>query len=252
MTPYRAYNLALALVLGLGAFAVAAELYSRFLARRRGRVLDAYTAVLLLATALGVAALGPNALGRWSPQLVAVGLPTGLLLGEGASRLDRVILRRLARRRARRAVAPSRATVPAARVRPAATSGSLLLGGGGRRDPGAHRARSSPAQVDPREFPLLTVLAVAATEEAFHRGVLLHAALLPSGWLSVPLVTAAVLAFLLTHLTFGWAHVLAKAPLGLGSTVATLATGSLAPALAAHAWFNYRAWRALRPSPQGR
>ena len=252
MTEHAAYLLAVSLVLGLGAFAVAAELYARFLARRRGRVLDVYAAVLALAVLAGVLARGADVLGTPSVTWLLLALPVGLLVGEVARRLDRRIVRRLARRRPRGAqVSPSLADA-GRRSRPTPTAGAMLLGGSAVREPGAHRGRPDPRQVDPRQFPLATVVVVAVAEEAFYRGVLLHSALAPGSWVVVPLVGAAVAAFALTHLTFGWAHVLAKTPLGVGATALALAAGSVLPAVVAHGWFNVRVWQELAPGRSAR
>jgi membrane protease YdiL (CAAX protease family) len=131
------------------------------------------------------------------------------------------------------------------------TAGALLLGGSSRREPaGGQRAAAGRDQLDPRQFPLGTVLAVAAAEEAFYRGVLLRAALLPAGWVGPALAVATVVAFALGHVTFGWPHVLAKAPLGVGAAVATVVLGSVLPALVAHVWFNLSVWRDLRAAPR--
>jgi membrane protease YdiL (CAAX protease family) len=264
-----AYLLAVSLAGGLGGFALAADCYRRFLARRGARVLDAYAAVLLLALVPGIAVLGPAAVfGTPGPLGLALALPLGLAAGIAARRFDRTVIRRAARRAAARRASVRAGTgraggvrngagragaadgpVGAGRVTP--TAGALLLGGGARREPPAQRGTSAD-YLDPRQFPLGTVLAVAAAEEVFYRGVLLRAALLPAGWVAPALAVATVVAFALAHVTFGWPHVLAKAPLGVLAAVLVLALGSVLPALAAHLWFNLSVWRDIRaaaPAP---
>ena len=249
--PLDAYLLAIALVTGLGGFAIAADVYARVLARRGGRVLDAYATVLAIAVALGMAVLGPAAVvGRPQGAGLLGALAVGLVVGAGARSLDRSIVRAAARRAvpprgtaARRRGALADSALPA-RMSPA--PGVQLLGGSSRRATGAHRAQLPAATVDPRQFPLATVVAVAVVEELFYRGVLLAAALRAGGVRAGLLVMASVAAFALVHVTFGWAHVLAKLPLGVGAVASVLALGSVVPAVAAHVWFNLSVWRELR------
>jgi hypothetical protein len=240
-----AYLVAIAVAGGLGAFALAADVYRRYLARRGGRVLDAYTGILLLTLVPGSAALGVGTVvGTPNWWQVVLAVPVGLGVGIGARHVDRAVVRRDARRSigARRTIVRT-ADAPGGRVTP--TAAALLLGGAVRRD--AATSRETPRDaVDPRQFPLGTVLAVAAAEEAFYRGVLLRAALLPHGWVGPALAALSVGAFALAHVTFGWAHVLAKAPLGAGATIVTILLGSPAAAVAGHVWFNLSAWRDMR------
>lgn len=290
-----AYLLAISLAGGLGAFALAADWYRRSLARRGGRVLDAYTAALLLALLPGVVALGAGpVVGTARPGWLVLAVPAGLAGGAATRWCDRAIIRAIARRPSRtgdQAAArtagrrsarsagrparggrvasgawgaggargggrsPSRVAALAGsadgpvRLGPVTpTAGALLLGGGARREPPA--PPGTTGTLDPRQFPLGTVLAVAVAEEAFYRGVLLRAALLPPGWVGPALAVATVAAFALAHVTFGWPHVLAKAPLGAVAAAAALAFGSVLPALVAHLWFNFSVWRDLRAAPR--
>lgn len=247
-TAHLTYLLAISLVLGLGSFAVAAEVWSR---RGRGRpagVLDLYAIVLSLAVIAGVTALGAGpVLGRWSPMVVGLGLVVGCAVGAGSRWSDRAIVRMLARRAAAEGRMPGGGLDgPPGRVsRTTPADGALLLGGGTRRRTPVQR-RLPISTVDPAQFPLVTVGAVAVLEEAFYRGVLLQAALLPGGKLAqMCLVVLAVAAFSLAHVFFGWQHVLAKTPLGIGATASVLLVGSLVPAIVAHVWFNGWGWRDL-------
>jgi membrane protease YdiL (CAAX protease family) len=258
-----AYLLAISLVGGMGAFALAADCFRRFLAQRGGRVLDAYAGALLLALVPGVLVLGPGrAFGTPGILAVALAAPAGLAVGGAARWADRTLIRLVARRPAARTTPWAAAAQgggagrggaggadgPVAPGRVTPTAGALLLGGTARREPAGQRAGAG-STLDARQFPLGTVLAVAAAEEAFYRGVLLQAALRPAGWLGPVLAMLTVAAFALAHVTFGWPHVLAKAPLGAGTTVAALALGTVVPAVIAHVWFNLSVWRDLRAAP---
>jgi hypothetical protein len=245
--PVGTYLLTLSVVTGLGAFALAADAYARLPARRRGRVLAIYAITLTIAIGCGGAVLGWRAVaGRLDLPVLALSAPIGLAVGLITRRLDRSIVRRAARRghvSAARRASPADASL---RVRPRPAGGALLLGGSARRQPGAHRGREGRAQVDPRQFGLAAIIAVAMAEELFYRGFLLRVALQPGSWPAGLLVAATVMAFLLSHLTFGWPHVVAKAPLGIGAVSTVLVLETVLPALIAHVWFNISAWRDLR------
>jgi hypothetical protein len=248
------YLLTLSIVAGLGAFALAADVYARFLASRGGRVLDAYSVVLTIAIAGGTVVLGWRSVaGRTDPAVLGLGAALGPAIGMIARRLDRMIVRHAGRRRPAQSSSSRGAVSATARsggampqMRPAPTEGALLLGGTVRRQPGVHRGRNTQTQVDPREFGAATVIAAAVAEELFYRGVLLRAVLLPGPWPGALLVAATVVAFLLSHLTFGWPHVVAKAPLGVGALAAVLITGTVLTAIVAHVWFNLSALRDVR------
>ena len=83
MTPsWSTYLHVVSLVLGLGSFAVAAEVYSRFLARRNGRVLDGYVVSLGLAVCAGILAMGMRPLPRATrDRAPRRGFATGVPLG---------------------------------------------------------------------------------------------------------------------------------------------------------------------------
>ena len=237
----------ISVVLGLGSFAVAAEVYSRFFARRNGRVLDGYLVSLGLAVCAGVVTMGVRPiLGRTAIVSLAVGLPLGCLLGAVARWSDRAIVRAITRRNAAsgRPRGLTQRTGAGRAVRVTGAPGALLLGGTLPRAAGAHRSRMPSPEGDPRQFPLLTIATVAVLEEGFFRGVLLRTALQPKSLLvATALVFLTLLAFSAAHVFFGWEHVLAKTPLGIAALASVLALGSLLPAVVAHLWFNVSVWR---------
>ncbi|HEY8340509.1 MAG TPA: CPBP family intramembrane glutamic endopeptidase [Egibacteraceae bacterium] len=248
MDPLSSYLLAVAVVGGTGAFAVSADLYARVFRRRGARVLDVYTAVLALAVVPGVVVLGPalvvGTAGGWR---LGAGAAVGAVVGVVARAVDRRVVRAAARRRrdggGRRASAGGGSEARrVTRVEP--SGGALLLGGGPRRaGPAVSRAA---APLDRGQFPLGTVVLVALAEELCYRGVLLRAALLPGGWIAAALVIGTVIVFALAHVTFGWEHVLAKAPLGVLTTAVVLLSGTIVPAAVAHVVFNVSVWRDIR------
>ncbi len=244
---WSTYLHVVSLVLGLGSFAVAAEVYSRFFASGNGRVLDGYLVSLGLAVCAGAVAMGMQPLlGRFAIVPLAAGLPLGCFLGAAARWSDRAIVRAVMRRNATsgRPQGSAQRTGAGRATRVTEAPGALLLGGTSARTVGAQRNRMPSRDSDPRQFPLPTVVAVAVLEEGFFRGVLLRTALLPQS----PLVTAVLvgltlLAFSAVHVFFGWEHVLAKTPLGIAAIASVLALGSLLPAVVAHVWFNVSVWR---------
>ena len=243
----HAYILSASVVLGAGAFALAADLYARRSRVRRLPILDVYSMVLGVSVFLGLAALGRGVLvTTWSWWLLIAAIPIGAVVGHLARQVDRRIVRAAARSKVRWFARPSRPQAPTAMrtARFTATKSPLLLGGSNRRPP--HRGADVSGAVDPREFPLRTVITVAIAEELFFRGVLLQAALLAGWWAGPLLVVGTVLLFSLGHLAFGWAHVIAKAPLGALTASAVLLLGSIVPALVAHVWFNLSVWRDIR------
>jgi hypothetical protein len=251
---WATYLHAISLVLGLGAFAAAAELYGRIGRRRSFRVLDGYAGWLALAVGLGVLVLGAGpVLGRGDVSSLALGLLVGCAAGIAARWCDRAIMRASSRRRVRTGSPARVARTPRGGMpRTTPAPGALLLGGGPGRVGGSPRPPMPANAQDPRQFPLVTVVVIAVLEEAFYRGVLLRSALgASSWWADLLLVGGTLLAFSLSHVYFGWAHVLAKTPLGVMALVSVLTVGSLLPAVTAHVLFNVSVWRDLA-RPAGR
>jgi membrane protease YdiL (CAAX protease family) len=247
---YGSYLLAVGVTGGLGAFAVAADLYARWLSALPLRVLDVYAGVLTVAVLAGLVVLGPAAVVGSATSGWLVAVPAGVMAGGIAWGADRAILRAWRRRGARRLVrGASRpgATPPARPVTP--TPGALLLGG---TRPRRRTAAPGPAgfAVTAAEFRLGTVVAVAVLEELFFRGVLLAAARQAGGMLAVVLSVGTLVAFLLSHLPFGVIHLAAKTPLGVLALGLTVVTGAVAAAVVTHVVFNVAVWRRLPREPR--
>ena len=178
------------------------------------------------ALVLALVAAGAAAIGRTLPLLphslggALVSLPLGLVCGAAAFFADRAITRAWFRRQLRR--------------RTTRSSSSF---------------RAAAAAVPPRaadDAPRAWLVTVGALEEIAFRGALLGWALtLPSPALSFAVVAAITIVFALTHVQFGWIHVLAKLPLSLITVAVSLATGSVLAAVLAHMFFNDRVWLEL-------
>jgi membrane protease YdiL (CAAX protease family) len=92
-----------------------------------------------------------------------------------------------------------------------------------------------------------SLLIAAVLEELVYRGLLVSVCYLPAGigWNAL-LLLVMMTVFALSHIWFGWAHVLAKLPLSATTMVTVLALGTVLPAIVAHVFFNYRIWRETR------
>jgi membrane protease YdiL (CAAX protease family) len=117
-----------------------------------------------------------------------------------------------------------------------------------RRQLGLQRVqRTGAPSLDVARSPLVALTAIGALEELVYRGVLLSACLLvPVAALRDAALAATVAAFALSHVWYGWPHVLAKLPLGVLALASALAFGTVLAAVAAHVVFNAAVWRDLR------
>ena len=254
-------SVALALAGGSG-LALASHLHVRWLDRRGVRMVPVHLAVLTVTAGLGLLLLGPGWL--WHGPVLL--LPVAVLAGAAAAALvipgDGWITRTMARRPAvapRPAARGSGEGAGASRLRPVGLGGAGGAGGAGAASgaPG-HRGgnRTSVRNVSGGRswtptrrdtdlgLGLGWLLATAVAEEFVFRGVLLRLALQPHALLAqCACVAAGVLAFALSHIFFGWGQVLAKLPLSVLATVATLLLGTVAAAALAHALFNWHVWR---------
>jgi membrane protease YdiL (CAAX protease family) len=88
------------------------------------------------------------------------------------------------------------------------------------------------------------LIVVAILEEVVFRGLLVQVCLeLPDTALIVAVLSGSLVMFSLSHLSFGWPHVVGKFPLGVVTLVGTLALGTVLPAIIAHVMFNSQVWR---------
>jgi Type II CAAX prenyl endopeptidase Rce1-like len=245
----NSYGVALVVVYTLASFSLAAELYQRWFSARRIRVLHVYCGALVVAILLGALVVDLSPLFSGSPTAFALAVPVGFVAGAVAGWWDREVVRianRRVLRRPRRLLTGAPATeVAAARPRPCGAGFGTAFR---RRSLGAHRDRSSfRPSFRSTEFGLGAVVAVAVCEELAYRGVLVRISFAaPSTGLVAVALVATVAFFALTHVWFGWTHVVAKLPLGALALVAVLVVGNVLPAVVAHVVFNLRIWNEMR------
>lgn len=246
---------AVVVVLGLSGLTLAAHLHTRWALMRRLPMLGLHVGISALTVTGGVLLLGRDVLtpaGPAGPLRLAAGLPLGLAVGLLVIRADRIITRWWGSRAGHNVRDRRPATLRSGRPRPAGFA--VTSTGAEARATGLMEARNdfAPTTADLRvRLPLLQAVAVA--EELVHRGVLLALALSIGqpvlAWLAV---IGVQLMFAVSHVFFGWGQVLSKLPLaGLG-TAATLACGTVLPAMIAHAIFNAWVWRYHRATPTTR
>jgi membrane protease YdiL (CAAX protease family) len=221
----RSYAVALCALYALGAPWLAGVVVARGGRFAALGFLATYVAVLAAVAVFAVLVVRPPAVTDVSPRSMAIGALLGGAIGAlviGAESLLEHVLRR--RARARRPASGGAPAIAAQRTeRPA--------------------ARFAPFS---RELTLALLLVVALLEEVLARGVLVQLAVsLPGRGTQALAVAGTVLAFAVAHMTFGWGEALVKLPLGVAATATTLATGSVAAAVAMHAAVNVRGWRGL-------
>src|SRR4051812_34998187 len=183
----------------------------------------------------------PGGAAVWRAGLAA---GAGLLLGYAVIRADAWITRTTAARRPapRRGPAAGDGAAPA-RLRPVGLGGTVTPLRSA--DHAGADRRWTPTRRDTDlNLALSWLLATAVAEECVFRGVLLRLAVLPGTPAAQVLgVAGAVAAFALSHMFFGWHQVLAKLPLSVLATAATLTFGTILPAAVGHALFNWHVWR---------
>lgn len=239
------YLLAILVSYCLCSFSLASWLHARWLSATQFDFYAVYAAVLALTVSAGFLLLG----GAWVGTASAFGLilawPLGAALGLLAERLDRGIVRRLARgegaQRSRpRVVDAQSRTRIVSQVSPLTRATSRGL-----RTAKSHRL--APENLKPS---LSLMLIIAALEELIFRGLLLGLATLsPNLWIYGACVLGTLAVFACSHIQFGWPHVFGKAPLGALCLLATLISGNVLTAVVAHVFFNLRAFWALRSQP---
>jgi membrane protease YdiL (CAAX protease family) len=91
-----------------------------------------------------------------------------------------------------------------------------------------------------QEWSLSVLLAAAVLEEWFFRGILMQIVTSETGPIVGPIAAVVITSvlFSLAHIWFGWPHVLAKAPLGIGTATMAVAGGGILPAIVVHTIFN--------------
>ncbi|MFI1070132.1 type II CAAX prenyl endopeptidase Rce1 family protein [Streptomyces puniciscabiei] len=226
---------------------LASHLHVRRLDARGVRMVPVHVAVLAGTVGCGLLLLGPGWLwrpGPGGPVRAVASLAAGLLLGAVVVWADGWISRTAARR------PPVAPRIPSAgegaapnRLRPVGL-GSTMTPLRSAAHTGADRRWTPTRRDTDLNLALGWLLATAVAEECVFRGVLLNLALLPDAPVArVAAVAAAVAAFALSHAFFGWHQVLAKLPLSLLATLATLVLGTILAAAVGHALFNWHVWR---------
>jgi hypothetical protein len=222
------YGFAITVSYALGSVALASHIQMRWLGGRWLSFWVIRAAIMTFAVCCGFVLFGPTAvLGepRLDWILLAVG---GLAGGWIALHLDRVIVRHF-----ERSAFAKKSKAGSAR---ALEFRNLQI-----------RNVISPSRPGVAEnvgFTLMPVLITAVLEELVYRGVLVKSCFaLPNGVLVVAALTVTCLAFALNHIGFGWPHILAKLPLSVLALAATLISGTVFPAILAHAAFNAAIWK---------
>jgi hypothetical protein len=241
------YALTLAVIGGLGALSLAAHLYTRWFVNLGIRFSVVYGSVLTLVSVFGIGVVGSRRILPASVTSIGLSFAVGLLAGIAATWSDRSILRALARRQARMRARRGRTLLHPPRLRDVRPPPGTQIGTR-RRQLGLQRVQQKgEPSFDISRDGLLSLAAIGALEELEYRGVLLGACfLLPWPALRLAALAATVAAFALTHVWYGWPHVLAKLPLGLLALIAAIAVGTVLAAMLAHIFFNAAVWRDLR------
>lgn len=114
-------------------------------------------------------------------------------------------------------------------------------------DDSVHSARSRSAQKkESSKLALINLVLIAGGEELLYRGILLNLCVAKNHMLNWWGVIAIVLFFSLSHIAFGLTQVIAKLPLSILTTAATVLSGSLLCAINIHVVFNMLYWNQQR------
>lgn len=253
------YGIAILVVVSLGSFMLAGDVWSRWTAGTRISVFHVYCGIIGFLCAWGFLVVDSSLIPGSSALGWVLSLPVGLAVGHLARRGDRAVVRAFNRRTVMRRRDDLSSRPGAAMMRPQVRpsfAGTLPFTGGqqARRRLITRRTRRSLPSSFAAQNPTLPVLVIGAGfEELVFRGFLVSVCfLLPHAALTALALVGTVAAFALFHVWFGWAHVLAKLPLGLLCLVAVLALGTVLPAIVAHVLFNFDVWKDLKstsPAP---
>jgi membrane protease YdiL (CAAX protease family) len=234
----RAYAIAIFVVFGLSSFSLASEVHQR-LRRPRLSIFQVYCVLLVCVSAFGAVTFGVSGLfpHSWAHLLVSIG--GGAVAGDLALRCDRYVVH-VARRR-RVSTARGRASTEAMSIRLPRT---VRTGRLGKEVPhrtvgGSRSNRNLRFQGDTNMGPYV-ISAIAVLEELVFRGFLLSACARLPGIVGALAVLGVVAAFALSHIWFGWLHVIAKLPLGVVTTGCVVMIGGVVIGVVAHLVFNWR------------
>jgi hypothetical protein len=246
------YGIAILVVYSLSAGSLAVHIHSRLLAGKRSSFWTVYNCILAFTVAWGFLLFQPGQILGNSLTAWILSIPTGIVAGWMAGWAERAIIRGISRRQLvlanRSDPNGSSNTVWRARrtrldhVRSAPTTAGR---GAKRRDIGLHKGPQS-FQLSPAElqFGFWPIMVASVLEELVYRGFLVQVCfLLPNRFLIVMALAGTLLVFALSHIQFGWLHVLAMSPLSALALVAVLSFGTVLPAVVAHIIFNIRVWK---------
>lgn len=214
------YTNAVLLVLALSYFSLSAHVYSQWLGGLKVRYWMVYFLILTVVVALGFNVLGVSILGDW-PSVVWRIILIGFIFGVIAGLLDRRILKILLRKyrfRQKEISNKRSSTTSLSRSRPQNELGKTI-----------------PRQ----ELNVISAVGVGMLEEIIFRGILLEFTLmLPSPFLIILGLIFNVIWFSLSHIEFGWQHIISKVPLGVFALLGTLFFSTVLFAVIVHVTFN--------------
>jgi membrane protease YdiL (CAAX protease family) len=244
------YSTVVLLLSGLACFSLATHIHSRWLAARGVSFAAVHCSVLAVICAAGTTVVSPAALLPRSLERAAFSLAAGAAAGWLSVRADRAVVRFLSRRELLRGRRVTEHAAGASRRRFAHDVSTTLRpvtmavrgSGVSRRTVGLIRSEAVRPYSGGGPVLLAAFLVSGALEEVVFRGLLLQLVLRLHHVAAVAAAVAGLAAmFALGHIFFGWAHVLAKTPLSILTTIVTLALGSVLAAIAAHVVFNLAA-----------
>jgi hypothetical protein len=250
----NSYDIAILVVYCLGSLPLAAHIYYRWLASKGINFLLVYSAVMCFTIAWGFMIFEVFQIFGYSPSDWIISLPIGFTIGIIAGWSDRIIVQYLSRRLLLDKVSFKntrsnirlnyRGSYTVRKLKHLPIAGRLAK----RRTMGLPNIQLAMLELtEDHRFAFLYLVLVAVLEELIYRGFLVKACfLLPTNFLIVGALTASVALFALSHVRFGWSHVLAKLPLSILAMISVLCLRTVVPAIVAHVVFNMRIWRDRR------
>lgn len=166
----------------------------------------------------------------WMMQVIAV--PVGLLAGLLAASLDRRLVRRLSRVGAARG--------PGERPYGGGSARSVRRGHVWAEEWGGREVYGGREDWRGREMTSRAAVGVAVLEEMLFRGVLVEISQRLDGTAGVVMLATSTAWFALTHVGFGWMHVVSKLSLSVAAIAVTLGSGTVLAGIVAHITFNLK------------
>jgi Type II CAAX prenyl endopeptidase Rce1-like len=230
---------------------------SRWLAGKRNSFWTVRNWVMAFTVAWGFVLFPAGQIFGNSPSAWVLSIPFGIVAGWVAGWADRAIIRRTSRwqqisanRSGPKGSSTTRLTHNAVprNLRPSLipTAGQAAR----RRDIGLHEGRQSfRLSATELQFGFWSIAIASVLEELIYRGFLVQVCfLLPNRFLIAVALAGTLIVFALSHIQFGWSHVLAKFPLGALALISVLYFGTVLPAVAAHVVFNIGVWKGRNSS----